>query len=71
MSKRTYQIVERVIIGAMILGIIGMFQPWRIELYTWGFHLLLVGTIAFTVFSHLSPREDDDEETVKGGLIEG
>jgi hypothetical protein len=72
MSKHTYQLVERMIIGAMILGIIGMFQPWRIELYTWGFHLLLFGTLAFTVFSHFSPREDEDEEKPASvGVTEG
>jgi hypothetical protein len=59
MSPRVYQLIERIMIAAMILGIVGMFQPWRIEFYTWGFHLLLGGTLAFTVFSHFSPREEE------------
>lgn len=58
MSKQTYLLIERLIIAGMVLGMIGMFQPFMIELYNYGFHLLFLCTIAFTVFSHLSPKEE-------------
>jgi hypothetical protein len=59
MTQRVYRQIERVIIGAMILGIIAMFQPIRIELYSLGFHLLLASTIIFTVFSHFQPKSQE------------
>lgn len=59
MTQRMYRQIERVIIAAMLLGIIAMFQPLRIELYSIGFHLLLVSTIIFTVFSHFQPKSQE------------
>ncbi|NWF69732.1 MAG: hypothetical protein HXY40_11670 [Chloroflexi bacterium] len=58
MSKRTYQIGERVIIAAMTIGLIGMFQPFQIDLYSWGFHILLIGTLSFIVFTKFDPGEE-------------
>jgi hypothetical protein len=59
MTRQLHRQIERVIIGAMLLGMVGMFQPWRIELYGIGFHLLLLSTIIFTVFSHISPKAEE------------
>jgi hypothetical protein len=50
-----------VVIAVMLLGIVGMFQPWQIDLYTWGFHLVLFGTLAFIVISHLPARDRDTD----------
>jgi hypothetical protein len=33
-----------------------MFQPWNIDLYSLGFKMVLIGTLAFTVWSHVRPR---------------
>lgn len=57
---RIYRVVERIIIVCMILGLVGMFQPWRLDLYTWGFHVLLVSTLIFIIYTHIPPREDED-----------
>jgi H+/Cl- antiporter ClcA len=56
-SRRIYRIIERVIIVGIVLGILGMFQPWIFEFYRAGFILLLISTIAFIVWSHVSPKE--------------
>jgi hypothetical protein len=61
MSKRTYTRVERVLIGLILLGMLGMFQPLGIALYRYGFLLLLFSTLGFIVFSHLSPRAEAPE----------
>jgi hypothetical protein len=58
MSKKTYSSVERVLIALILLGIVGMFQPLGIELYRYGFLLLLFSTIGFIVFSHMSPKAE-------------
>jgi hypothetical protein len=63
MSRRFYARVERVIIGIMLIGIIGMFQPLALELYRYGFLLLLLSTILFIVISHISPKPDNPDAT--------
>jgi hypothetical protein len=62
-SRRVYTRVERGIIGLMLLGIIAMFQPFVIELYRYGFLLLLLSTIFFIIVSHMSPIADRDDGT--------
>jgi hypothetical protein len=61
MSKKTYSRVERVLIALILLGIVGMFQPIVIDLYRYGFLLLLFSTIGFIVFSHMSPKAEVPE----------
>ena len=58
MSKKTYSLVERVLIALILLGIVGMFQPIGVDLYRYGFLLLLFSTIGFIVFSHISPKAE-------------
>ncbi len=38
------------------LGILAMIQPFVFDLFRWGFLLLLLATIGFTIVSHLRPR---------------
>lgn len=60
MPQRIHQIIERIVIAVMLLGIVAMFQPWQIEFYTWGFHMVLFGTLAFIIISHWPVRETDN-----------
>lgn len=60
MRRQTYLRVERVVILAIMLGIVGMFQPWELELYHYGFVLLLFATLTFIVLSHLPVSADED-----------
>jgi len=47
--------IERVIIGGIVVGVVGMFQPWLFAGYKLGFQLLLLSTLAFIVWSHVTP----------------
>jgi Na+-transporting NADH:ubiquinone oxidoreductase subunit NqrE len=55
-SERVYRPVEYVIIAGIVLGIIGMFQPWWFAGYRLGFFLLFFSTLAFILWSHIVPR---------------
>jgi hypothetical protein len=57
MPRPIHRIVERISIALIVLGIIGMFQSALIDLYTWGFHILLAGTLLFIIISHVPARE--------------
>jgi len=59
-----YNTVEKIIIAGIVLGIFGMFQPWAHLGYRIGFHLLLASTLAFIVWSHITPKTEryDEEE---------
>jgi hypothetical protein len=61
MPRTTHRIIERTAIGAIMLGILGMFQSVQIDLYTWGFHVLLAGTLLFIIISHIPARDASDD----------
>ncbi len=50
-------LLERVTVFGMMAGVIGMFQPWHIVWYGWGFIILALSTLAFIVVSHLPTGE--------------
>lgn len=50
-------LLERLSVFGMMAGVIGMFQPWDIVWYGWGFIVLLISTLAFIVVSHLPAGE--------------
>jgi hypothetical protein len=56
-GAQAYKYVEWFILACVALGLIGMFQPWMIELYNIGFHLLLFAMIAFNVWTHVTPKQ--------------
>lgn len=55
MNPRLHQTVLRVIIAGILVGILGMFQPWALALYTYGFVLLLISTLLYILWSHIRP----------------
>lgn len=57
MSSKTLLRIEQVIVAGMVLGTFGMFQPWVLELYQYGFLLLGLSTLAFIVISHVPGAE--------------
>ena len=61
--QRAYTYIEAFIIGGIVLGTIGMFQPWTMALYRIGFFALLFSTLAFIVWSHVTPASTRREET--------
>ena len=42
--------VAGVVIG---MGVVMLMQPWSLTLYGWSFAVILAGTLAFVVVSHL------------------
>ncbi len=55
-SQRAFGLIEKTIIAGILLGIAGMFQPWVLPAYGIGFHVLLLSTLAYVVWSHVTPR---------------
>jgi len=55
-SPRTYRIIETVIIAGIVLGVLGMFQPWLMIFYKYGFILLLFSTLGLIWWSHIKPK---------------
>ena len=60
-SDKTYRIVEYIMIGGIIAGVIGMFQPWVFIAFRYGFYLLLISTLAFIAWSHVTPRASEED----------
>jgi hypothetical protein len=54
--RNTYNLVERIIITGIVVGVIGMFQPWWFLAYKYGFLVLLVSTLMFMLWSHIQPQ---------------
>ena len=64
---RIYKIIESILIAGIVLGVIGMFQPWVFEAYKYGFILLLVSLLLFMVWSHVAPRSELVQEEEEAG----
>jgi hypothetical protein len=60
--ERVYRPVEAIIIAGIVLGIIGMFQPFAFAIYRYSFTLLLISTFAFIVWSHIVPKRVRQDE---------
>lgn len=55
-SARIHHFIEMTLIVGIVLGVIGMFQPWLMVFYTYGFIVLLVSTLGFIWWSHIKPK---------------
>ena len=49
------RVFEPIAIVMMLAGIVGLVQPFHIELFRWGFNALWVGLVSYMIFSHF-PR---------------
>ncbi|NDJ76870.1 MAG: hypothetical protein GYB65_11480 [Chloroflexi bacterium] len=58
-SQRWFNWIERTIIAGIVLGIVGMFQPWNINRYEDGFLLVFASTLAYVVWSHIVPAAEE------------
>lgn len=59
-AYKTYRIIEYILIGGIILGIVGMFQPWFFVAFRYGFYLLLASTVSFIAWSHVTPAAEEE-----------
>jgi hypothetical protein len=55
-SPSIYRAIEMVLIAGIVLGVLGMFQPWLIIFYKVGFIVLLLSTLGFIWWSHIKPK---------------
>ena len=69
-NPQLYGIVERIIIAGIVLGVVGMFQPWKMEFYKYGFNVLLISTLSFILWSHVIPRGEQRQEEVETPITE-
>jgi hypothetical protein len=53
MRKPMPRFLEVVAIALILFGIFSLCQPWAFALYRYGFTVLLLGTVLFTIVSHL------------------
>jgi hypothetical protein len=66
----TYNLVEKIIIAGIVLAIVGMFQPWIHLGFRVGFHMLLLSTLSYIVWSHITPQATRyDEEEIGGAPV--
>ena len=54
--ERIYRPIEWITIAGIVLGIVGMFQPWSFAAYRYGFLLLFFSTLSFILWSHIVPK---------------
>ena len=57
-SARSFRIVESILIAGIVIGVVGMFQPWFFFAYTYGFLLLLISIFSFIGWSHIVPKSE-------------
>jgi hypothetical protein len=53
--QRAYRPIELIIIAGILIGVVGLFQWWKLFAYQFGFLLLLASVLAFMVWSHITP----------------
>ena len=70
-SARIYKIIDIILIGGIVLGVLSMFQPWSLQLYKYGFMVLLFSVLGYIIWSHTTPkRESQPDEARNQPLIE-
>ncbi len=52
---RSYRPIEFILIAGILIGVVGLFQGWKMFVYEYGFLIVLFSLLAFMIWSHLSP----------------
>ncbi len=68
-APRVYGAVTWIIIGGILLGILGMFQAVNMTFYTYGFPVLLYSTLAYILWSHVTPAFEEVQEEARGDTV--
>ncbi len=55
-AQRPHFIIEALAMAGIVLGILGIFQPWVFALYSVSFVVLLISTLFFILWSHVQPK---------------
>jgi hypothetical protein len=59
--RRLHTAVELIIIFFLVVGVICMFQPISIDIYSNGFNVLMFSLLAFMIWGHLIPKMPSQE----------
>ncbi len=54
--ERIYNPILNLFVAGIVLGVVGMFQPFLFVLYQIGFALLFISLIGFMVWGHIVPK---------------
>jgi hypothetical protein len=65
-SAALYHPILNLFIAGIVLGVVGIFQPFLFVLYQIGFWMLLISVIGYIVWSHIVPRAVRRQEKVGG-----
>jgi hypothetical protein len=68
--RRGYMAVEYLITAGILIGVVGLFQPWSIVVYKNGFYVLGVSLACFMIWAHISPktrRHEQEEKEARAG----
>lgn len=69
---RIYESINLILIAGIVLGVVGIFQPWVFQGFKYGLMLLLVSWLLFMVWSYISPRSEEfEQEERAAGISEG
>jgi hypothetical protein len=55
--EAAYRLIEYVLIGGIVAGILCMFQPWIFALFKIGFFILFGSLLGFMIWSHLAMKQ--------------
>ncbi|MCX6029332.1 MAG: hypothetical protein NT169_08520 [Chloroflexi bacterium] len=55
-SERIFRPVEAILIAGIVLGVVGMFQPWLFILFQIGFYVLFFSLLGYMIWSHVLPK---------------
>jgi len=53
--QRSYRPIEALFVAGILIGVVGLFQGWKLFAYEYGFLLLLFSLAAFMIWSHVGP----------------
>ena len=62
---------ERATASLIGLGLVMLMQPWAIEVYSWGFTVLLAGVIGYSIAGKLTTPEAPSAPPPQGGATSG
>ncbi len=68
-SERVYNPILNVLIAGIVLGVIGMFQPFMFVFYQVGFGMLFISLIGFMIWSHIVPKSAKRQEELGGATV--
>ncbi len=60
-----YNPILNLLIAGIVLGIVGLFQPFLFVLYRIGFWVLLISLVGYMAWSHVVPKTIRRQEEVK------